>query len=92
MIVVHHLYTVIGMYTITAKLTIAGAQRILTHAVVVENHRNPRLGPPQNLSTQARLAAVSAIGLPAIDDPGFNLQLIGRKPLDTYAVKEPRSI
>src|ERR1700730_2157403 len=32
------------------------------------------------------------IGLPTVDDPRLNLQLVGREPLNPHAVEEPRCV
>lgn len=44
------------------------------------------------MSAQTRLASQPAIGLPAVDDPGLDLQFVRGKPLNAKAVKEPRSV
>src|SRR5271170_2904127 len=38
------------------------------------------------------MTVVLGIGLPAIDNPWFDLQLVRGKPLDAEAVKEPRRV
>src|ERR1700728_3295375 len=38
------------------------------------------------------MAVELRIGLPSIDEPGFNLKFVGWKPLHANAVEEPRSI
>src|SRR5215472_14283058 len=91
-VVVFDLDAVIGMNSRAAELSISVTQRVFAHTVVVGDKRQPRLRPIQDLPTQPGLAAIAAIGLPAVDDPGFNLQLVGRKPLDADAVEEPRGI
>src|SRR5208283_2574908 len=88
-VVVFDLDAVVGVYARAAGVTIPVAQRIFAHSVVVEDHRNPRLRPPQNLSTQPGLAAKPAIRLPSVDDPRFNLQFLGGEPLYAYAIEEP---
>ena len=88
-VVVFDFNTVVGVDAGAAKLAVAVAQRIFTHAVIVEDQREPGLRTPQNLSSQAGLAAQPAVGLPAIDDPGLNLQLVRGEPLDPHAVEEP---
>src|SRR5215472_5808982 len=72
-----------------AKLAIAVAQRIFAHAVIVEDHGEPRRRTPQNLSSQSWLAAQPAVGLPSVNDPGLDLKLVRGKPLDPDAVEEP---
>src|SRR5262249_45789324 len=80
-VVVFDFNTVVGVDAGTAKLAIAVAQRIFAHAVIVEDQGEPWFRTPQNLSAQARLAADPAVGLPAVDDPGLDLQLVRGEPL-----------
>src|SRR5262249_49321980 len=91
-VVVLDFNTVVGVDSAAAKLAIAVAQRIFAKAVIVEDQGEPWLRTPQDLSAQARLAAQPAVGLPAIDDPGLDLQLVRGEPLDPDAVEEPRRV
>src|SRR5262249_38870687 len=89
LVVVLDLNAIVGVDAGAAKLAIAVAERIFAHPVVVGDNGEPWLGTPQNLSSQAWLAAQPAVGLPAIDDPGLDLQLVRGEPLDPDAVEEP---
>src|ERR1700730_11468917 len=75
-----------------SELAVSIAQRIFTHAVVVEDERKPRLRPIQDLAAQTRFAAQSAIRLPSVNDPGFNLQFVGGEPLDPHTIEKPRCV
>ena len=62
---------------------------VFTQAVVVPDEVQVRLGAPQNLSAQPRLAVVTGIRLPAVDEPRLDLQLRRRELLNAKAVEEP---
>src|SRR5262249_48354360 len=81
-VIVFHFNAVIGVNAAPSKLSISVAQRIFAHAVVVEDKRQPWFRTPENLASQSRFAAHSGIGLPAVDNPGLDLQLVCREPLD----------
>src|SRR5262249_34630342 len=86
-VVVFDFNAVVGVDAGAGKLAIAIAQRVFTHAVIVEDQGEPGLRTPQNLASQTWLAADPPVGLPAIDDPGLDLQLVRGKPLDADAVE-----
>src|ERR1035438_4156752 len=65
---------------------------VFAQTVVVRHDVQIRLGAPQNLSAQSRLAVVSAIRLPAVDEPRLDLQLGSREILNAQAVEEPRRV
>jgi len=65
---------------------------VLTEAVVIAHNFKPPRGPVKNLSAKPRLAVRPGIGLPAVDEPRFDLQLGRRKPLQTHTIEEPWSI
>src|SRR5579864_2116672 len=67
-------------------------QLIRTHSVIVEDEREPFLGDPLDLSSKARVTVELGIGLPAVDEPRLDLELISGKPLNSNAVKKPRSV
>src|SRR5580692_12767778 len=75
-----------------AERNIARPQRVFAHAVGVEDQRNPLLRPIQYLAAEARFRTVPAIGLPAVDDPWFNLQLVRGEPLNSKPVEKPRRV
>src|SRR5262249_21776338 len=52
----------------------------------------PFLRHPENLAAKAKVAVGFVVGLPAVDDPGFDLQLICREPLDAHSIEEPRCV
>ena len=62
---------------------------VFAEAIVVEVEVKFPIWTPHDLAAQAAVAVVSAIGLPAVDDPGFDLQLVCHEVLDTDAVEEP---
>jgi len=72
--------------------TAGEADCVLSKTVVVEDEVEVGLGAPENLSTQAGLAVCACVGLPTVDDPRLNLQLLGWKILNTQAVEEPRRV
>src|SRR5262249_51402335 len=88
-VVIFDLYAVVRVDASAAKLAVAVAQRIFTHTVIVGDQGEPGRRTPQNLSAQARLAAQPAVGLPSVDDPRLDLQLVRGEPLDPDAVEEP---
>ena len=47
---------------------------------------------PQNLESKARPVIEAPVGLPAIDEPRLNLQVLGGEDLNTHAVEKPRSV
>ena len=88
LIEVPHLDAVVRVDARTSRNT----QRIGPHPVVVGDDRKPGLRTPQNLPSEARVTVELRVGLPSVDEPRFNLQLVGRKPLDSDTVKEPRRV
>ena len=52
------------------------AEVILTVAVIVGNDVDAVGRGPFDLSAEARLGAETRVGLPAIDEPGFDLQVL----------------
>src|ERR1700678_2469435 len=67
-------------------------QVILADGVAVEHQFERVVRYPEDLAAEARLAVELGIGLPAIDEPGLDLQSLCRPPLDAKSVEEPRSI
>ena len=65
---------------------------VFAKPVVVPDEVKVWLGPPQDLSAQSRLAVVTRIRLPAVNDPRFDLQLGCREILDAKAVEKPRRV
>ncbi len=92
MVVVLDFDAVVGVDAGPAQRNRSSPQSVFAHAVVVENHGNPGLRTVQDLPTQARFCAQSAIGLPAVDDPGLDLELVSGKPLDAQSIEEPRRV
>src|SRR6202789_1338406 len=64
------------------------AQGVVAHAVVVGNNVDPA-SCVFDLSADSGLAVEAAIGLPTVDEPGFDLEVRGRKDLSARAVEEP---
>ena len=60
--------------------------------VVVGGDRDPLLRPPQDLTTDTDAIVELRIRLPPVDDPGLDLQTIGRKHLHAQPVEEPGRI
>ena len=87
-VVVSDLDTVVGV----DALRLGKAQIILSVAILVGDQLEPFFRHPKKLSAQARVAVVLRIGLPSVDEPGFDFQLVGGEPLNAHAVEEPRRI
>ena len=68
------------------------ADIVFAQAIVVPNKIQVGLGAPQDLSAESRLAVWACIGLPAIDDPGLDLQFRGWEILYPQAVEKPRRV
>src|SRR5262249_23581188 len=68
------------------------AQSIFAVPIIVENERQPLLWPVQDLSTEPVTPVKPGIGLPPVDNPRFNFQLVRGKPLDPDSVEEPRRV
>src|SRR5262245_6002997 len=92
MVVVLDLNAVIGVNATAAEAAVAGAQGVFTHAVIVKDQGQPRLGSPQDLPSQTWLVAEPPIGLPAVDDPRLDLQLVSREPLNSQSIEKPRRV
>jgi hypothetical protein len=60
--------------------------------VVVRDDRNPLHRSIENLKPESGHAVELGIGLPAVDDPGLDLELVGGKDLDPDTVEEPRGV
>ncbi len=95
----HAVHELVGVFVVLPLHAVvfveASAMRrngVLAESVGVPDEVEVTRRPPQDLSADARLAVVLAIRLPSVDQPGFELQLIGREPLDAEAVEEPGSV
>src|SRR5579864_5952949 len=89
MVVILDFNTVVRVNARAAELPVAITQCVFAHTVIVENERKPWLRPIKYLSAKARLAAHSPVGLPAVDNPGFDLQFVSGEPLNSQSVEEP---
>src|SRR5579859_6823887 len=65
---------------------------VLADRVAVEDQFQRVVGNPEYLPAETRLAVEFRIGLPAVDEPGFDLQILSRPPLHAQAVEEPRRV
>src|SRR5262249_13819406 len=79
--------TVVGMYA----LAILDGERVRSVILIAEN-RQPAIGPIQHLQPQPRRVVEPTISLPAIDEPGLDLQFVGWKDLYAHAIEEPGRI
>src|SRR5262245_20110849 len=70
-VVVLHLDAVVGVDALAIRIP----ERVRS-PVVVGNDGKVSCGPPENLTADARRFVELSVGLPAIDDPGFDLQLV----------------
>ena len=61
-------------------------QIILSDRVAVQYQLERVVWNPEYLSSKARLAVELGIGLPAIDEPGFNFQILRRPPWLSSAI------
>src|SRR6266853_1243522 len=88
MVVVLHFDTIVGV--------IAGAggnaQRVGSSPVVVREDGKPADGAVQDLPAKSEPAIESTVGLPSVDDPRLDLQLLGGKYLNAHACEKPRSV
>ena len=87
-VVVLNLDAVVGVNA-TAALD---EEVILAHTVIVGNDVDPGLRRPFNLPSDTGRVIGRSVRLPAIDEPGLDLQVRGRKNLHTHTVKEPGSV
>src|ERR1700733_14040154 len=69
-----------------------GAERILAKTVGIPDEVEVGGRPPEDLSANARATVELAVGLPAVDEPGFEFQLVRREPLGTETGEEPRRV
>ena len=88
LVVISDLDAVVGVDARAAGNT----QIVRAIAVVVEDHRKPLVRTIQNLPAQPLMAVELGVGLPSVDDPGLDLQLVGGEPLNAQAVEEPRRV
>ena len=72
--------------------TVRNPDGVSADAVVVGNNRHPGRRTPQNLPAQPQAAVGPRVGLPAVDNPGLDLQLLGGEDLDSHAREEPRRV
>src|SRR5215469_9678924 len=87
-VVVSDLNAVVGVDALCPR----EAQIVLSIAILIGDDFEPLFWHPQNLSTQTGMAVELRVRLPSVDEPRFDLQLVGREPLRTNAVKEPWGI
>src|ERR1700690_1792407 len=88
LVVVPDLDAVIGVDARAARVT----QCIRAVAVVVEHQGKPFVRTIQNLSSQAAVAVELVVRLPAVDYPGFDLQLVSGEPLNSQSIEEPQRV
>ena len=73
-------------HKLVAKLVAAGAVGQDGSGRLIPKH----LGEPiQDLAAETQPAVESTVGLPSIDNPWFDLQLLRREDLNAHACKEP---
>jgi len=65
------------------------AKSVLAVTVLVADDRPIAVWPPQDLTAKTGPIVEPAVGLPAVDEPGFDLQLGCGEPLHAHAVEEP---
>src|ERR1700719_3935933 len=88
MVVILDFDTVVGVIASTG----GNAQRVGSGPVVVRKHGKPTGGAIQYLPTKPEPAIESSVGLPSVDDPGLDLQLLGGKYLNAQPCEKPRSV
>src|SRR5580658_8102180 len=64
-------------------------KRVFTVAILIAENLQFACRSPENLSPKTGPIVEAPIGLPSIDDPGFDLQLLRWEPLYAYAREEP---
>src|ERR1700716_964022 len=88
MVVILYFNAVVGVIASAGRNT----QRVRTCPIIVRKNRKPTSRAIQNLATKSEPAIEAPVGLPSIDDPGFNLQLLSGEHLDAHAGKKPRRV
>src|SRR6516162_4124365 len=69
---------------------VGNSNRVSTDAVVVGDNRKPRSRPPEDLTAKSQSSIRTRVGLPPVDNPGLDLQLLRREYLDSHAGEKPR--
>src|SRR6266852_7443370 len=88
MVVILHFNAVVGVIASAS----GNAQCVGSSPVVVREQGKPAGGAIQDLPTKSEPPIESSVGLPSIDDPRLDLQLLGRKYLNAQACEKPRSV
>jgi hypothetical protein len=70
-------------------LPVRVSERIGASPVIVGDKRQPFLRTVQNLPSEPVVAIEPVVRLPSVDDPWFDLQLVGGKPLDSHSIEKP---
>ena len=68
------------------------ANSVPADAIVIGDDGDVSVRTPVDLHSQPRTPVGRAVGLPSVDKPRFDLQLICRKYLEAHAVEKPRSV
>ena len=64
-------------------------QVVLADGIGVEHQFEVLVRDPQDLSAESRMPVELGVGLPAVDEPGFDLQILGGPPLNASPIEEP---
>src|SRR6266849_9901984 len=88
MVVILHFNAVVGVIASAGR----NAQRVGSSPVIVREDGKPAGGAIQDLPTKSQPAIESTVGLPSVDDPRLDLQLLGGKYLNAQACEKPRSV
>src|ERR1700735_4024034 len=67
-------------------------QIILSIPVLVRDQLKPFFRLPEKLSSQARVSVELGVGLPSVDEPGLDLNLVRGEPLNADPIEEPRRV
>src|ERR1019366_5252429 len=65
---------------------------VLSNAIIIEHPFDVFGRLPKDLAAETEILVVPAVGLPAVDDPGLDLERVGRKILDAQPIEEPGRI
>src|SRR5690349_21628278 len=85
MVVILHFNAVVGVIASAGR----NAQRVGASPIVIREHGNPAGRAIQDLPTKSQTSVEPPIGLPAVDDPRLDLQLLSGENLDPHAGKKP---
>src|SRR6266478_7341903 len=85
LVVVLDLNTVVRVIAYAAR----GVQRVLPQQVLIAENRQPSVRSIYNLHSKTRPVVESPVGLPAVHEPRFDFQMLGREDLHAHTIEKP---